>query len=184
MMYYQLPTEVNVGGVEHAIRSDYRVALDIISMLSDDELTREEKAAAAIEMFYEEQPDDISAALEECFKFIDMGTSSKRKSPRLLDWERDFAYIVAPINRVLGREIRTCDYLHWWTFMGAYIEIGGDCLLANIISLRDKIASGKRLEKYEREWLRKNRELVILPQKYTAEDDDFVRYWGGEKSER
>lgn len=180
MMYYQLPTEVNVGGVEHAIRSDYRVALDIIYMLSDDELTREEKAAAALEMFYEEQPDDISAALEECFKFLDMG-SSKKKGARLLDWERDFTYIVAPVNRVLGYEIRTCEYLHWWSFLGAYMEIGGDCLLAQVISLRDKITRGKRLDKYEREWLNKNRDIVVLPQRYTAEDDSFVRYWGGDK---
>ena len=37
-MIYDLPTAVEIGGVEYAIRSDYRPALDIMLVLNDPEL--------------------------------------------------------------------------------------------------------------------------------------------------
>jgi hypothetical protein len=33
-MMYELPTSLNVCGVEYAIRSDYRAALDVLSVFS------------------------------------------------------------------------------------------------------------------------------------------------------
>jgi hypothetical protein len=78
---------------------------------------------------------------------------------------------------VLGYECRSVEYLHWWTFMGAYMEIGGDCAFSQIVSLRSKLAKGKKLEKYEREWLRQNWDLVTLPTKYTAEDEEMLKKW-------
>ena len=37
-MSYLLPTTLTVGGIEYAIRSDYRAALDIFAALADPEL--------------------------------------------------------------------------------------------------------------------------------------------------
>jgi len=53
----------------------------------------------------------------------------KRKA-KLADWEQDFPLIVNPVNRVLGYEVRDCEYCHWWTFLSAYYEIG-DCLFVD-----------------------------------------------------
>ena len=47
---------------------------------------------------------------------------------RSLRFSKDFTYIVAPINRVTGQEVRAVEYMHWWTFLLAYYEIG-DCTL-------------------------------------------------------
>ena len=63
--------------------------------------------------------------------------------------------------------------------MGAYLEIGGECVFSQVVSMRQKIAKGKKLEKYEREWLRQNRDIVNLPQKYTAEDEEILKKWIG-----
>ena len=43
-----------------------------------------------------------------------------------MDGEQDFPFIVGPVNRVLGKEIQSLKYLHWWSFLSAYTEIG-DC---------------------------------------------------------
>ena len=51
-MRYSLPKTVELGGVEYAIRSDYREILDILEMLADPELDNADKAEAMIEMFY------------------------------------------------------------------------------------------------------------------------------------
>lgn len=180
-MTYTLPTTLTIGEREYDIRTDYRVILELLEVLNDPDFSDEEKAQATIVTIFPdwEQITDYQEALKQSIWFIDMGQPIGKKSARLVDWEKDYPYIIAPINRVLGYECRSVEYLHWWTFMGAYMEIGGDCAFSQIVNLRSKIAKGKKLEKYEREWLRQNRELVNLPQRYTAEDEEMLKKWTG-----
>lgn len=180
-MTYGLPTTLEIDGVEREIRTDYRDILGLLEILNDPEFTNEEKAIAIIETLIVdwENVRDYKQALDKCLWFIDMGQSGSKKSARLVDWEKDFPYIVAPINRVLGYECRAVPALHWWTFLSAYMEIGGECTFAQIVNIRSKLNKGKKLEKHEREWLRQNREIVNLPQKYTAEDDEILKQWLG-----
>lgn len=180
-MIYDLPTTLTVGGKEYEIRTDYRVIFTLLEVLNDTEFSDADKARATIETLFPNWQDipDYAEALKQCFWFIDMGQPSNANSPRLVDWEKDFPYIIAPVNRVLGYECRSVAGLHWWTFLGAYMEIGGECAFSQIVSIRSKLAKGKKLEKYERDWLRQNRELVSLPQKYTAEDKEMLKKWTG-----
>ena len=85
---------------------------------------------------------------------------------------------MAPINRVLGKEIRAAEYLHWWTFISAYYEIGGDCTFAQIVRIREKKAKGKPLDKQEQAWYRQNRSLVDFRTNYTKAEDDVLKQWG------
>lgn len=188
-MTYNLPKTVIVDGREQAIRYDFRVILEIITMLQDNELSGEEKTEAVLEMFYLD-PDgirDVKGAVDACFSFIDAESERpKRPRPRLTDWNQDFEYIIAPVNRVLGYESRAVDYdpdentggVHWWTFLAAYMEIGNDCLYAQIISIRDKRQRKKKLEKYEKEWLKRNADIVDLKTYYTEEENKLFSEWG------
>lgn len=188
-MNYSLPKTAMVGGEELAIRYDFRVILEIITMLNDPGLDKADKAEALLTMFYVDPAavTNPKEAIEECFAFIDMGEHTNKKSPRLMDWEQDFNYIISPINRVLGQEVRAIEYdietntggLHWWTFLSAYMEIGGDCLFSQIVSIRDKKARGKKLEKYEKDWLRRNSDLVEFKVKYSDEENALAREWMG-----
>ena len=188
-MNYYLPKTVTVGGEILQIRYDFRVILEILEMLNDPDLEAADKAEALIDMFYV-NPEEITnakEAVEQCYTFIDMGERNDTKSPRLVDWEQDFNYIIAPINRVLGREVREIPYdietntggLHWWSFMGAYMEIGSDCMFSQIVSIRDKRARGKKLEKYEKEWLRRNIQLVDFKHKYSEAENELSKQWMG-----
>lgn len=188
-MNYTLPKTVVVSGEDIPIRYDFRVILDILEMLNDPDLENADKAEALIEMFYPspEQIKDYREAVEECYKFIDMGERNNKKSPRVMDWEQDFNYIISPINRVLGEEVRSIPYdietntggLHWWTFMSAYMEIGGDCMFSQIVSIRDKRARGKKLEKHEQEWMRRNMDLIDFKHKYSEAEKTLVSEWMG-----
>ncbi len=180
-MTYGLPAALNICGTEYAIRTDYRVILALLEVLNDPDFTDAEKARATIETLIIDWENiaDYAEALKQCLWFIDMGQTGGKKSPRLIDWQKDYPYIIAPVNRVLGYECRAVPSLHWWTFMSAYMEIGGECAFAQIVNIRSKLAKGKKLEKYEREWLRQNRDIVNLPQKYTAEDEEMLKKWTG-----
>lgn len=184
-MNYDLPKSLNVGGIEYEIRSDFRAVLDVIEIINDTDLEEQERFYLALLFFYpdfyEIPPEDYEEALKKCYWFIDGGETERhdRKKPqRLMDWEHDFPYIVAPVNRVIGHEIRADVYLHWWTFLSAYMEIG-DCTFAQIVHIRSEKSRSKKLSKYDEEWYRKNRELVDLPVKYSDKDLDLFRKLGG-----
>lgn len=188
MLNLTLPKTIEIDGEELDIRYDFRVIIEILIMLIDPELSNDDKAEALITMFYLE-PERIrntKAAVDAAYRFIDANSDRKpQKGERLTDWEQDFDYIVSPINRILGYECRAVDYdvnsntggVHWWTFMAAYMEIGGDCLFSQIVSIRDKLARKKKLEKYEREWLRRNADLVNIKTKYTSKEDEILSAW-------
>lgn len=181
-MIYTLPTSVDVNGHEYAVRSDFRAILDILEAVNDAELNDHERVAVLLKIFYpgfEDMPsDDYEKAIGKCMWFISGGQDEPpvARSKKLMDWAQDFPLIAAPINCVMGMEIRAAGYLHWWTFLGAYQEIG-DCLFAQIIGIRQKLAKGKTLDKGEKDFYRSNRNLVDLKQKYTERENDLIRRW-------
>ena len=183
-MMYDLPQSVEVLGAEYQIRSDYRAVLDICTALADTELNEQEKAAVALGIFYRDfdqlPPENGQEALKRCFWFINCGADegTGQTGAKLMDWEQDFQYIVAPINRVMGSEIRAVPYMHWWTFVSAYYEIG-DCLFAQIVRVREKLAKGKPLDKADREWYRRNRSLVDFKCPLTEQESELLDVWLG-----
>ena len=76
-------------------------------------------------------------------------------------WEQDAGMIVPAVNRVAGCEVRALPYLHWWTFLGYYMEIG-DGLFAQVLNIRQKKSKGKKLEKWEKEFYRENKKIIDL----------------------
>lgn len=189
-MSYDLPKSVHIGGEQFAIRYDFRVILDIFEVLNDAELSEDERSYVMLQIFYVEadQITDFPCAMRECIKFINGGVEkpeTKEKAPKLVDWKKDFQYIVGPINRILGYEIRGNEYdpiantggVHWYTFISAYMEIG-ECLFSQIVRIRDKKAKGKPLDKADKEFYRKNAELVDFEPSYTKADDELLKQWG------
>lgn len=182
-MMYDLPTSLEVNGTSYEIRSDYRCVLDICAALSDPELDGWDKTIATLVILYPGIDDmpvaDYREAVRRCFWFISCGDENQnRKAPKLMDWDQDFKYVVAPINRVCGKEIRSVEYMHWWTFVSSYYEIGGDCLFAQIVRIRDKKAKGKPLDKSEQKWYRDNRNLVDFKTPYTDQEKEVFSAWG------
>lgn len=188
-MNFDLPVKLDVGGRKYNIRSDYRVILEICTALNDPDLNQAEKVFAALDMFYpelDEMPaDNYQEAVEKCFWFISCGDEEQKKpAPKLVDWEQDFRYIVAPINRVCGRDVRSIPYdretntggFHWWSFISCYYEIG-ECLFAQIVRIRNAKAKGKPLDKSDKEWLRENRHLVDFKSKYSSAEEDILKKW-------
>lgn len=167
---YELPTTVEVAEKSYTIRNgaDYRTIIGVISLCEDPELTKEERTVSALIVFYDgvdtledvfnEFKNTMSDAINAMMKFIggnfddDIASSSKIK---LIDWVQDENLIVSGINAVAKQEVRQLEYLHWWTFLSYYMAIG-EGPLATVVSIREKIAKGKKLEKYEQEFKRNN----------------------------
>ena len=178
---WDLPIAVEINGKQHPIRNkcDYRVVLDVICALNDNELTEEEKIKCALFIFYENMSkiEDFETAIKEMFRIINTGEEEEQahdKKLSLMDWQHDFPQLAPPISRVLGYDVRTPDkYTHWYSFLGGYMEIG-ECTFSTIVSIRSKRAKGQKLDKWEIDYIREHRKMVELPQKLTTEEKELL----------
>lgn len=187
-MGYGLPKSVEINDQNFSIRYDFRVILTIFEVLDDEELSDEERAYTALKLFFVDFDNipDYDEAIGKMFWFINGGKTpdDKKKDPELIDWEKDFPLIISPINRVLGEEIRESEYdpdenvggVHWFTFLSAYMEIG-DCLFAQVIRIRELKAKGKPLDKSDRDFYRRNKDLVDIAKKLSREESDALNAW-------
>lgn len=159
---YELPTEIMIDERPYHIRAngDYRMVLDVFSILDDSELNNQERIISALIVFYDGMEDiddvlkisDLESATKQMFEFFNGGRGEEGKASRkLIDWEHDANIISAAVNKVSGKEIRSEPYIHWWTFMSYYMSVG-ECILSTVVSIREKILKGKNLEKWEREY--------------------------------
>ncbi|WP_161474808.1 Gp15 family bacteriophage protein [Acutalibacter sp. 1XD8-36] len=175
---YELPESLTIAGREYEIRTDFRDVLNILTAFRDPDMEEREKIYVCLFVLFvdfEELPsEDYDAAFEAASTFIDCGREwkdSPRKSPRVMDWEQDGSLLFPAINKVAGREVRTVDYMHWWTFMGCYMEIS-DGIFSTILSIRQKRAKGKKLEKWEREFWEANKDICVLKKKISREEQE------------
>lgn len=166
-------------GLEHPIRWDYRAVLDLFEALNDPDVGDRERGLYLLTILYEDLEaiprESWGSAVERGLWFLNGGEAqTRKKAPKLMDWEQDLPVIIPAINRVAGVEVRELPELHWWTFLGYYQEIGGECTFAQVVGIRDKLLRGKRLEKHEREYYERNRNLIDLRTRTTAEEEDFL----------
>lgn len=166
-----LPKSLKIGDTEYNIRSDFRVALLIFEAFNDTELTDSEKIKVCLECLYEEVPDDMETSYKKAVWFLDGGDIPKSKPLRkkTFDWKQDESIIFSAVNKSAGFETRSAEYIHWWTFLGYFSEIG-DGLFSQVLNIRSKKAKGKKLEKWEFEFFSEHRELIELKQVYSAEE--------------
>lgn len=173
-MIGSLPEILSVGRKEYSVRTDYRNILQTFEVFQDPELEPAEKWIVAIYLIFEDfscaddvihaaqENFDLKEAQEQILWFISAGQPEKEivELP-VYDWKQDEQMIFSAINKVAGRETRALDYLHWWTFLGYFNEIG-EGTFSYIVGIRDKLNKHKKLEKHEKEFVMKNKKLVKL----------------------
>ena len=178
-MIYDLPKTINIDDKKHSIRKDgdYRVMLDVLGALNDYELGESERQYAAMFIFYEDlnEISNLEIAAKEMMIFINGGEFDEEENtePPIMDWQQDFKLMVAPINKVLGCEIRSIQYLHWWTFLSGYLEIG-EGVFQTVVSIRKKRIKHEKLEKWEENFYCDNKKMIDLPLKLTPEEQEYL----------
>lgn len=188
-MNWGLPTTVEIEGEQHEIRTDFRVILDIFEMLDDPNFDGYDRAEGILKMFYV-APEKISPkhkqeAVDLFTWFQNGGDVREQKNPvKLVDWAQDYSMIIGAVNKSFQQDVRGVPYdrdnnaggLHWWTFLAAYNNIG-DCTFAHVVQLRDKKARCKPLSKEEKEWYRRNRDIVDIKGKYSDAENAIISQW-------
>lgn len=179
-----LPEVLTVGGEDYPIRTDYRNVLQVFEAFQDPELTQEEKWIVAIYLLFEnfscdddvleaaQDGFDLGEAMKQISWFISAGQPEKQVLEQpTYSWTQDEQMIFSAVNKVAGRETRELEYLHWWTFLGYFNEVG-EGTFSFIVGIRNKLNKGKKLEKHEKEFLSHNKELVLIKKPLTKEEQE------------
>lgn len=174
-MSWRLPESLEVGGSIFRIRTDFRDILTIFEAFNDPDLPDFAKTEVMLRIMYpdiEKIPkENLNEAVKKGMEFINHGVDDDGKpKPRLMDWEQDADLIIPAINKVASiGDVRSVKYLHWWTFLGYYMEIG-DGLFTQVLNIRHKRMKGKKLEKWEKEFAAENKSLINLKKRLTEEE--------------
>lgn len=189
-----LPETLPVGGVEYPIRTDYRNILQIFEAFQDPELEQTEKWIVAIYLMFEDFScaDDVilsaqdGFSIEDAIKQISWFISAGQPEKQVLEkptynWKQDEQIIFSAVNKVAGKETRELEYLHWWTFLGYFNEVG-EGTFSFIVGIRHKLNHRRKLEKHEQEYLNNNKDIVKLQERKSAEELEveahYKEIWG------
>lgn len=194
---YSLPVTIKIRDNEFRIRNngDYRVVLDCFSALQDVELSEEERVISSLVIFYEDineyadintlftTEEDLTQAINEMFNFFNCGQKNvgAKQDYKLIDWNEDAQMICSAVNNISHTEIRAVEYCHWWTFMGYYTSIG-ESVLSTVVGIRNKVAKGKKLEKYEQDFKKENPQYFSFDYRTLSqieEDAKIRKMWEG-----
>lgn len=177
MFGWELPTSLEVGGTEWDIRTDFRAILSVLANFDDSLQDFDEKAIYCLDVMYKDfdnMPEELwQEALEKAFEFISAGRIDEdhQSTAKLMDWEKDASLYFPAVNKVMNCEVRALKYLHWWTFFGAYMEVGQGAF-SYVVSIRDKRARRVKLDKEEERFYRENRNMIDFRPKLTAEEKE------------
>lgn len=181
MDIFRLPKSAKFGAKEYSFASDFRDVLEIIDYLNDQSRPLYMRWQIATGLFYDDPIPEyhLEEAMRYMADFISYGDDDGKAGPKLMDWKQDAHFIIGDVNKVAGKEIRESKYLHWWTFLSYFYGIG-EGQFSTIISIRSKKSSGKKLEKWEEEFYRKNKSKIEFQKPKTEEDaaiQDYFNKW-------
>lgn len=165
---WKLPTQKQLGEESFDLQTDFRQILEILGWLNQDQLPLYLRWQVALGRFYGRpvpkalQPE----AVEYLCRFLNGGRAEEHSGRKLLDWELDADLIVSDVNRAAGCEIRALPYVHWWTFLSWFHSIGPG-RLSTVVSIRDKLGRGQKLEAWEQQLYRREADRILMRQPLT-----------------
>lgn len=181
-----LPTAISVNGQVCNIRADYQTCIRIIMAFEDTELMPAEKAEVLLKLLYIDSPVDLQTALKKGLQFLDCGDERETDeegtdSSRKYSFSKDEKYIFAGVNKVLNGRLSKGDFVHWWEFALAFMDLPEDCMMSKILYYRTQYAKGKLTREEKMVWA-KNRDIFELEETQTAEEkekyDNFMNRLG------
>lgn len=174
-----LPEQLEVGGVLRDINSEFQVGITIMEIFERTDLTEREKVQVMVGILFVEdiEPEHMQEAAEKAVWFLNLGEMDSSSNQgvdygRLYSWEQDGRFIIAAIDKVLGRSCRR-EQLHWWEFISAFYEIG-ECTFSTIVNQRKLKKKGKQSEA-DREWWNENLSIAQLKKVYTPEEEAAIK---------
>lgn len=141
----------------YLIRTDYRIALQILQCLADEDFTENEKYAQVVYLLFGNgAPNDWNKAFDGVKWFINGGrvnVVNEESIDPILDFVVDNRRMRTAFLRYYGIDLAK-EYMHYFDFLDRLNDIG-ECALANVMQIRSRDEKDRNLDAKGREKLRK-----------------------------
>lgn len=181
------PTAVHVSDEKVPINSDFRIALQIMHLHSNPDITDLRKYSMMLGWFYPEVPTDAKSAMLALVEFLapqkeeektvnsnaaqEINKGKKTKNPTHC-FEFDAEEIYVSFLQDYNVDLIDIDYLHWYKFLMMFSNLSKDTPMMKKMELRTMdLSSFKGKEKAR---LTKAQKSVQIPQKLTKEESDMM----------
>lgn len=170
----------------HRICTDFRVGIQIVKLLDDEEYSQIERFACASDLLF----DDIPETVEECIKGIiwylsawnhDGKSGDRQDDIIVMDYDIDQWRIYAAFRRQYGINL-DCDDMHFWEFMGLLQNLE-DCSFTRVMDIRAKPIDSK-MPAEQKEALKKAKKIYGIKREEPEEGkvsparEEFLRFAG------
>lgn len=136
----RLPTEYQGFPID----SDFQTGIQMLQVLEDEELTKQEQIWTALSLLYVSEPPDIQTAIDGLMWFLtdwNHDHNSKTNKVRVTDYDIDQWRIYSAFRQHYGINLNT-DKLHFWEFMGLLTTLP-ECAYTRVIDIRAKKITSK-----------------------------------------
>lgn len=191
-MIGMLPKSLLVDGVYYPIESDFRIVLLIMQLYNDRTISLYNAHMTMLRILFTTTPEgetepvtnippDINEAINKAMWFLNIGEDitnedNSKDDKKILDYKKDEQYLFSAVNAVYTKDVRSEDYLHWWTFYGLCQAIDGESMISVIMSLRRKLANHEKLEDHEMKFYKENQNLININGTSSGHDyDEMMR---------
>lgn len=167
----------------YLIRTDFRIGMQIVLCLEDEEIEEAERVAIALELLFGKGIPDIETAFRCLSWFMCGGQEQEQKrgtaeeedeeTDQAFDFEVDSARIMTAFLRAYHIDL-TREKMHWFHFLALIGDVG-ECAFTNVINIRTKkltssMSSEQRATYAE---LKKKYSLVEYTEDEKAKIDEF-----------
>lgn len=173
----------------HLIRTDFRIGIEIILALEDENLADCEKWATALMLLFGESiPRERETAINGLRWFLSGGVTQEERQDGIaeeenddqeeksFDYDYDASRLHSAFLRAYNIDLNKVR-LHWFEFRGLMQDLG-ECALSTVIEYRTKNLNDCINSKQRNEYA-KLKKKYSLPRKLTDEDrekmDEFLR---------
>lgn len=148
-------------------------------LMQDNEIGIDEKVRITLDLFFDNEVEDIEKAINCILWFYKCGKEEKKttsnttnkKNKQIYSFEYDDEYIYSAFLQQYNINLNSIKYLHWWEFKALFQCLGEDCLFVQIMSYR-AIDLSKIKDKSEKDRYRKLQKTYALPDMRTEEQKE------------
>lgn len=184
LLYEAFPDCIEADGERICILTDFREWIRFSDMLSDHDLTAEEKAELLMDWLPEYDgcmTEEIVIALYAFYKadaleplHDNVGeeeeTESSPSTPPVFSWRVDAKFILGDFRRYYKIDLLRIAHMHWWEFKSLLAALPDESQCQKRIAYRSVNLSSVK-DPAERERIRKIQQRIALPFEY---DDEMI----------
>ncbi len=168
------PEFVEIEGKEYPINTDFRIAIDCLNIVDDEDINDYERAIAISVMLFGEDVPICEKTIELATKYLQCGETTQTQVSRKkdMDFEQDKPFIYASFMSDYQLDLSKVK-MHWWQFCDLISGLTEHCVLNRIREIRNYDLSEVKDPK-SRSRIIESKERFELKKKLSREEQEAL----------